>query len=443
MPAINQAYTKAWTEQDFNTYHRMPYWMAKGQTDELEQWTVHDGLLGDMAWEPNSGDTGRIIRRTRPPLVRQSFNPQRQSALPKVDVSAEGERQTPFYVYHHIHESPTFNFYPAFTDFYDHTTSAVQVISQQQRWARELFYRTYIFHQSPAVFFPNRSGTSTVSSIGSEVVVTTGNLQANGDEDWSTGKSLAWLATQLPRIGQPGNLSINAISLACTYMTQQGMKPYRGSGMPQGPDLGLSSQYLLVLSGEAFDQFIYDPWLLKYKNIQLDIIYNKNGREFKGNFLGRWTTTLEQYPLRFLLNTDGSVSVPAPETVVIDSTLENAGETVPNPDYLRAQYEVAWLYSGEEHYKRVKIGAPPSMFKSGGAPKGFQNLQWNGEIRMVTNLLLNALNENDEPIQMLNEDGFYVKAKALTTYSVAGTQKRGVLPIIFRRIIGARNPVLS
>ena len=33
MTAINQAYTKAWTEQDFNTYHRMPYWMAKGQTD--------------------------------------------------------------------------------------------------------------------------------------------------------------------------------------------------------------------------------------------------------------------------------------------------------------------------------------------------------------------------------------------------------------------------
>lgn len=441
MPSLNQAYIDSmtsWQETDVNMYHRMPYFMAKVQSQAMEDADpVFAPLLGDLPWKANSGDTGRTITKTRAPRTRQSFNPNRLSTLPKVDAYVPGERQTSFYVYWHIHTTNPMFFYPSFTDFMDHTEDAVQTIADQQARDSELFYRTYMFHQSPAVFLAGRGGSSSLSSIDNEVVQTTGALQGNGDDNWTTAKSIAWLSANLPSISNQigaGNLSIPNVDLACTYLANQRLRPFRGSGKSMGEDLGVDSTYLLICSDEAFQAFRYDPWLKSNKNITLDVVYNK---KFKGNFLGRWTTRIEEYPLRFNVDTTGAVTVPAPELTVVDADAENLGEPIPNPTYLSAQYEVAWLVSGEESYKKVKVGPPPSMFK-GKAPKGFGNLTWNGEIEITPNIIISALNSDGNPVQMLNTDGMYVQARAKTTYGVAGTQKRGVLPIIFRRAVGAR-----
>ena len=442
MPALNQAYidtNTTWNETDIRRYHRLPYWMAKIQDKKMNQDApVFGPLLGDIKWQPNSGDTGSAIMKTRAPYLRQSFNPSRLSALPKVDTYLPGERQTKFYLYWHMHETPPMRFYEAFTDFFDHTEDLAETIADQQARDSELFYRHYMFQQSPAVFLPNRGGTSALSSIGNEVVITTGALQGNGDDDWSTNKSLGWLASTLPGVGQPGNLSIQAVDLACTYMEQQRMRPYSGSGSPMGDDMGIDSTYLLLCSPEAFGAFRYDPWLRANKNITLDIVYNK---KFKGNFMGRWTTRIEHFPLRFKISTTGAITVPAPETIVMDASAENFGEPVPNDDYNNAEYEVAWLISGEEHYKKVRVGPPPSAFRNNGAPKGFGSLKWNGEIELTPHFLIEALDSNGNLKQMLNTNGMWIKARATTVYGVAGTQKRGVLPIIFKRVLGARNPV--
>ena len=112
-----------------------------------------------------------------------------------------------------------------------------------------------------------------------------------------------------------------------------------------------------------------------------------------------------------------------------------------NDDYNNAEYEVAWLISGEEHYKKVRVGPPPSAFRNNGAPKGFGSLKWNGEIELTPHFLIEALDSNGNLKQMLNTNGMWIKARATTVYGVAGTQKRGVLPIIFKRVLGARNPV--
>lgn len=440
MPQLNQSYidhSTGWSEQDQNTYHRMPYWMAKMQNEVIQEDPLFDLLVGTMKWQANSGDVGRVISKTRPPQTRQSFNPNRLSEMPKVDSYMPGERQVPFYVYMHMHTTKPMRFYPAFADFFDHTEDAVQTISHQQKRDQELFIRTYMFHQSPAVFLPNRSGSGIIDN---EIVLTGGSLQGNGDDDWSTAKSLAWLATILPTIGQPGNLSIQSVDLACTYMSAQGMKPYRGSNKQIGEDMGIDSTYLLVCGDEAFGTFRYDPWLRVNKHITLDVVYNK---KFKGNFMGRWTTKIEKYPLRFDLATDGSVTVPAPEIVVTDENAENAGEPIPNPAYLNAGYEVAWLFSGEEHYKKVTVGPPPAMFRSSSVPKGFGRLTWNGEIEITPHFLIDAIDSAGNKVQMLNTDGMWVQARARTTYGIAGTQKRGVLPIIFKRVLGARNPLPS
>ena len=443
MPNINQTYIDAntsWSEQDVNMYHRMPYFMAKMQSSELDAASpVFEPLLGDMKWQANQGDTGRAITKTRAPFTRQSFNPNRLSQLPKVDAYVPGERQVPFYVYWHIHETKPMYFYPAFADFMDHTEDAIKTISQQQARDQELFYRTHMFHQAPAVFMSGRGGTSSLSSVGNEIVITTGSLQGNGDDDWATGKSLAWLAANLPSISSiGGNLNIQAVDLACIYLAQNRMRPFRGSGKPMGEDMGIDSTYLLVCSDEAFQNFRYDPWLKENKNITLDVVYSK---KFKGNFMGRWTTRIEECPLRFKVATDGSVTIPAPEVTIVDADAENQGEAVPNPDYNDAQYEVAWLFSGEESYKKVRVGPPPGLFK-GKAPKGFGNLTWNGEIEITPHFLVQALNSDGNLVPMLNTDGLWVKARAKTAYGVAGTQKRGVLPIIFKRQIGARQPVV-
>ena len=156
--------------------------------------------------------------------------------------------------------------------------------------------------------------------------------------------------------------------------------------------------------------------------------------------MGRWTTRIERFPLRFKIGTTGAITVPAPETIVMDAGAENFGEPVPNDDYNSAEYEVAWLFSGEEHYKKVRVGPPPAAFRNNGAPKGFGQLKWNGEIELTPHFLIDAIDSNGNLKQMLNTNGMWIKGRATTVYGVAGTQKRGVLPIIFRRVLGARNP---
>ena len=81
MPALNQAYidtNTTWNETDIRRYHRLPYWMAKIQDKKMNQDApVFGPLLGDIKWQPNSGDTGSAIMKTRAPYLRQSFNPSR------------------------------------------------------------------------------------------------------------------------------------------------------------------------------------------------------------------------------------------------------------------------------------------------------------------------------------------------------------------------------
>ena len=91
MPQLNQTYidtNTTWNETDIRRYHRLPYWMAKIQDKKMNRDApIFGPLLGDIKWQPNSGDTGSAIMKTRAPYLRQSFNPNRLSALPRLTLT--------------------------------------------------------------------------------------------------------------------------------------------------------------------------------------------------------------------------------------------------------------------------------------------------------------------------------------------------------------------
>lgn len=438
LPAINQSFCHGWNEQDVNTFNRYPFYFAKLQAEMNEFQSVFTPLLGSIPWTPNMGSTIKGVIQTRSANIRQTFYPNPLCDLPKTDIYSTFERTVNGVLYGHNHESPIFNFCPSFTDFHnDHVSMAAEDIVAKQVRDKDLFARSYIFNQSPAVCLPDRTSTASAIGFGNSVMAAPTGI---GNDAGTSGKTNAWLASVLPQIGSPGNLSLNAVNLALTYLCEDAaIKPFSGPQTARGDNPLVNSRYLLITSQEAYTQWIYDPWLQAHKTVDLNI----TNAPYQGNLFGRITCRLEQFPLRIAVDNTGAVSFPAPEVQVLSG--ENAGEAIPNPAYVQAQYEVAWLFGmGKgEAYKQLRVGPPPKDFASNKAPAGFGKMTWNGELTMTTNILVPCLDADGNVTQTTNKYGKYLQLISFTNYGMLAVQPRAVLPIIFKRQRGAEGPVVG
>ena len=258
---------------------------------------------------------------------------------------------------------------------------------------------------------------------------------AEGSRDGSTGKSTAWLQANMPNIGAPGNLSLETINTLVTVAeVDQRIPPFKGSGMA-APDNGpLQDKYCLVMDSEAWNQFMFDPFLLANKNCDLNIITEG----FRGNLFGRVTCKLEDMPLR--IANDGTFA--APESREVNPDAYNFGESVANPDYIVAPRGVALLYGKNDGYKSISVGPPPRAFSGSGMPNGFGKMFWNGEVIISKNLVVPCVDENDPAIitYEANVYGEYLKMFSQITLGCMPQQRRNVIPIIYNRLRGG-NPI--
>lgn len=428
VPAVDANVCSGWNVQDMAIYNALPFYLQKMTQMYRPFYQRFGALMGDLKWTANMGDTMKLVNKEPSPVLRQTAFPQRLYNVAKKDILDHRERTVTTEVLHQKFESLPMNFKPQFRDF---LTDTVQFqskdISQKITLYEELFYRTQIFYKSPNVFLPNK-GDGEVVAAGTVVDTAPG---ANPITSANTSKNTGWVQAMLPLIGQPGNLSINAINLAVTIMeTDLGIYPFEGSAKPGGPDQGLQDKFVLICSNEAFNQFIYDPWLLMHKSIDLDVVT----KGFKGSLFGRVTCMLEKQPWR--IAADGSF--PAPEARVLGPA-ENAGESVPNPDYVNAPFEIAWVYGGGTPYAALEVGPPPSVWTSLNMPKNYAALNWNGEVRMTNNLLTQCLDDNNVLQWDTNKYGEFIQLISYLTLGIAGQQTRAVMPIIFRRKRGAHD----
>ena len=420
VPAIDQVTCSGWNEMERDLYNSLPYSMTEMQLKYFKTWDIWSKLTGSIKWTPNMGALMKRVSKEPSPHIRQFFFPQAVCSLPKKDVIMVRERSVEGAVSYHNFESPIMEFCPSFRDFLkDHVSRTVKDISEKMARANNIFIRGYIFHQSPYVMLANK--------VDGEVVAAP---MGNGDAAGLTGKSTAWLQSVLPLVGNPGNLSVNTINLATNIMeTDWRIPALEGSNAPTG-DNAVNGRYGLIQSGESFNQFIYDPWVLENIDINLNVITNG----WKGDLFGRVMSKLEDMPLR--IAADGTF--PAPETVELNPDAFNYGESIPNPAYVNAPFEVAFLMGYGKGYSTIEVGPPPKEFANG-MPDGFGKMFWNGELIITKNINVPCLDQDNNVVPDTNKYGKYLQIISAATYGCIGEQKRSVLPIIFKRWRGAKN----
>jgi hypothetical protein len=425
IPAIDANICSGWTEQQINLFNKLDFYLAKLQTEQRKTWAVwtNSPVIGKVRWQPNMGDIMRGVRKEPSPHLRQfAFPSTLRSGVVKKDVIDVRELKAEVEVRRHRFETPVMNFLPDFRDFMtDHVDYQGKDLEEKKIRFEDVFYRTQILYRSPYVWFPDRAG---------------GELQlapmedGNAANDAAQSKNTTYWQGNLPLIGNPGNLSLNTLNIALTTMEVDLRVPaFRGSGQP-GENNPPPDKYLLICSSEAWNQFIYDPWLLANKNCDLNVITEG----FKGSLFGRIVARLEDRPLR--IAADGTF--PQVEYREIEATAYNVGESLVTTEYKDAPYEVAFL-CGMEGYKRLEVGPPPKVFASKGMPEGFGKMFWNGEIMVTKNLIITCEDNEGNVSYEPNNYGEYLKFISQLTLGIVGQQPRNILPIPFKRRRGA-NP---
>jgi hypothetical protein len=70
-------------------------------------------------------------------------------------------------------------------------------------------------------------------------------------------------------------------------------------------------------------------------------------------------------------------------------------------------------------------------------PEGFGKMVWNGEIIMTKNILVPCPTAEDPNAVDTNSYGEYLRFQSQTTFGLLPTQRRNIIPILFKRKRGA------
>jgi hypothetical protein len=423
IPGVDLNVCSGWTEQQLDLYNHLDFYLAKLSVERRKTYATHSRLFGSIAWKPNMGPIMKGVRKEPSPHLRQFAFPQRIRNQAKKDVHDVREVTVPTEVYHHKFESPIMNFLPDFRDFMtDHVDAhGIDLEDKKQRYL-DIFCRGFAFHAAPFIWVAGRSDanplTEAPSSDDQEAI-------AAGTK----GKTQAFLADMAGKVGNPGNLSLTEINAVVTSAEEDlRIVPFTGAGDSAPKDNATPNlMYCLVLSAEAWNQFIYDPWLLANKNCDLNVITNG----FRGNLFGRVTCKLEDLPLRMKVD----CSFPAPESRVLAPDAYNVGETIISPEFSlisNCPLEWAFLYGGEG-FKALKIGPPPAAFANNGLPEGFGKMRWNGEVIITKNLIMKCMTDDNNVEYEPNSYGEYLKFISHITLGAIAQQRRNVIPILFKR----------
>lgn len=406
-----------WNEQDVELYNKLPYYLAALQGKYYPMWNTWNKLVGTMPWQKNMGPILKGVRAEPSPIGRQMFFPNDITSAPKKDVVEVREMTEQARVKRHLFESPYFHFIPSFQDFRkDQVGFAMKDLGQQIMAANDFFIRSVIFHRSPYVFVSGKAQDSDGAEFISAPV-------GDGSDDGSTGKTTGWLTATVAKVGTTkGNLSLKVMNKVGNIMREEIQAPaFDGMANTVKDNETIKGNYVIVGSGEAYGQLTFDEHALTYKSDTMNLLND----EFAGKLFGFLVYKTERFPLR--IAADGTF--PAPQLWETNTGAYNYGETVPNPAYTGAPFEVAFCL-GAEPYKSLSVGSPPKEFASGSMSESkFNSLFWNGEVRLTDNLIVNYGSNNLDT----NKYGEYLQLISSVVHGIIPVNRRFVVPIIYRR----------
>lgn len=420
LPSVDQNICGAWTEQQLDLYNKLPFYLLEAQADYRRHWTVWDKLFNKISWKPNMGDTMRRVAAEPTPIMRQEAFPERLNSIPTADVINYRERSIDAHVHWHDFVSPHFNFLPEFQDFMKHIDRNMENINKQISVYEDVFYRTRVFHHAPYVY---------VAGVGL-VAAPTGDGKSAG----TSGKQDSWIQAQVAAMSGagPGNLTFQELYKALeVFESEVGATPFEGTGTPKGDSNPLNERFCCVLSPQAWNSFVDDPWLKENRPLNMNIVTEG----FKGDLFGRIRCRLERYALRYGVGTDFVISKPNPEIIEEDTTREDFGRTKPNPLYAiasNAPIEVAFLIGGNAA-DVIETGPPPSEFVRSLDQGAAIKMSWNGKAYLTKDFLVPCQDANGNRQYEANSFGRYMRAQASLAMGISPMNMQNILPIFFKR----------
>lgn len=405
-----------WTEQQRDLFNKLDYYLAKTQVEYFKEFLTWQKLLKPVKWQANQGPVMKGVHKVHSPINRSEFLPNPLTSMPKKDVVQPRETTEQCQLYRHRFESELLHFLPSFQDFMtDHVDFTNKDLVRKIAVAQDLFLRTAIFHGSPYVWIASKTG---------------GTQELTSAPYWTgynvaTSKSGAFLKDAINKVGS--GLTLRQIAKLATVAEQDVKIPFFSGGINgDGSDgTGLKGKYLLLCSTEAWYNFTFDDFVLDNRALDLNIVTSG----FTGSLFGRITAKFEDRPIR--IAADGTI-VAAPE-VVEEGNVFNKGDVVPNPDYVNAPWEVAFLI-GAEAYKSISIGPPPGKFASGEMDMAkFRAMDWNGKVIQTKDINVKCLDANNNEVYDTNKYGEYMQLISQAVMGVLPIARRYIIPIIFQR----------
>lgn len=402
--------------------NRLPVYMAKQQVKQQEAWQRWATLFPSIKWKPNMGDTLAGVLSEPSPIPAQEYRPRNITETPTRALISSYERTNSSRVKRGQFTSPMIPFLPTFRDFDPNKIQFyMEDIARQITFANEFFIRSAVYHNSPYVYVTGSQGGLNNTPV-----------FADGDAalptDTSASKDAGKVANWINRLGAGDNgfLTYNNILAAASYAKNfLGIMPYQApSGAPK-ENAVLKGQYLLLGGSDIWDSLPHDAHVLGTKPLAMNLL----NEGFKGSIGGKVMFKEEFFDMRY----KDDATLPAPQ---IDLLLADSGYSTPNatnqtilaPDYALGPIGVAFLV-GSDAYEKLEVGPPPAPF-SGAGIKGsdFNKLQWNGEVRLDKNMLVDYNGTLDT-----NSWGDYVRLIADATFGIIDKNRRTIMPIFYRR----------
>ena len=415
-------------------FNKLPFWIAKQQTQHLPYFSRWKDLFGTLKWKSNMGDTLVGVVNEYSPKTTSVHKPKYITNTPLKTVAAHFERSNTARIYRHKFESPQFHFLPSFRDFCTGQLDfAAKDLNRQVAFGFDDFVRWQILQLSPAVFVVGASNP----------YVTGVPVGPPGEGTLVDPKTAAVFQSLFAAIGANGYLDFRAMcAVRSCARNVIGMVPWDGVPGTPGDNSIMSGKFILMGDPLLYEALTFDQHVLNTRDLPRDLL----NKEFMGIISGNILFRAERYDLRF--NLDGTIPAPEIETIYPanatitsgDSTTTNPGgaarvEVIPNPDYVNAPIGCAF-FLGYQPYEAIDVGPPPSEFASAKIDTTrISKLTWNGEVRLTDDLLINYGGSSGLGVANMdtNKYGEFLQLICDTVLGIIPKTSRYALPIFYRR----------
>jgi hypothetical protein len=418
-----------WDEQDVNLYNQYPFFIAANQYTRIQQWMVWDKLTGEVPWERNMGLMIKGVNAEPTPVVRQFPAPNVINSLPMKDVMSVRERTETEFLYGQNFESPLIHWLPSFKDWRQNQMDfAIKDINEKIQIFADQVYRMHIWSKSPTTYVCGASPEAVTSPMGlclADCATQPDPGPGSKNVDWVTAQVLTMPGTAA------GTLTLRQVKKALSIFTEDiDVPPFEGASNMPKDGMGLPGKYCLITSLGATSFWVDDEYLHQMKSLDLDTPHDG----FTGDLFGNVRIKYERWPIRFTFDrVNNKYKCPPPQTYEANPNAVNFGQTIPNPEYVSAEIEVAWLV-GAEGYRTIRIGPPPKEFSTGRLSQAkFNAMNWNAECRVTDNVLRQCLDAAGNIVLDTNKYGELLQIISDVKFGILPSNRRHVMPIIHRR----------